>query len=211
MLKQLNITNLNVWERFFCPVCFGRTFVSIHNSEVYCDDCNAKFVVRNTCGDPGYCVDCYTESCHNIVINGRTRQEINYREMAKERVPGGYAYLIDKEDDYNSGWIASAKSSYSSTVYLQEVNEQILEESGGPGTETKWRFKTELIPANCYVLAEYEYFNISKVDGLFKVRKATEDILYLYNNGEELQLKANICGRDGWRLRGITNRKEFMD
>lgn len=48
------------WPDFTCPLCEGHEFTSIAHTGVYCDQCNARFVVRDTAGDPGCIVDCFT-------------------------------------------------------------------------------------------------------------------------------------------------------
>lgn len=45
-----------------CPLCGGTRFISMANSAVWCGQCNAKFSVRYTAGDPGFVVDCTWES-----------------------------------------------------------------------------------------------------------------------------------------------------
>lgn len=91
-LKVKEISRLNPWERNYCPVCGGQDFVSIHNASVWCEKCNAQFVVRHTAGDPGYVLDCYTKDV--------------YLEYSSQiNIPDGYLWLVDKEGDYRSGWI----------------------------------------------------------------------------------------------------------
>ena len=62
MLKVQFIDGINPfsWEHFRCPLCDGNEFISIGQAGVYCDECNAKFSVRDTAGDPGCVVDCFT-------------------------------------------------------------------------------------------------------------------------------------------------------
>lgn len=61
MLKIEFIGGFNpfLWDKLTCPVCNGRNFTSVSMSGVYCDDCNCKFRVRDTAGDPGCVVDCF--------------------------------------------------------------------------------------------------------------------------------------------------------
>ena len=44
-----------------CPLCRGTAFTTVAFSSVWCDSCNAKFIVRYTAGDPGFVVDCTWE------------------------------------------------------------------------------------------------------------------------------------------------------
>lgn len=62
MLKIQLIDRINPfeWEHFQCPLCGCREFTSVNHAGVYCDDCNCRFNVRDTAGDPGCVVDCYT-------------------------------------------------------------------------------------------------------------------------------------------------------
>lgn len=97
------ITKLDVWNRFLCPVCDNDEFVSLHNSSVWCKECNARFSIRYTAGDPGYVVDCHSAHCSRLKMPDGSIKD--YAAIAKERMPKGYAYLIDKEGDYYSGWL----------------------------------------------------------------------------------------------------------
>jgi hypothetical protein len=47
------------WPDFCCPLCEHREFTSLGHAGVYCDECNARFNVRDTAGDPGCVVDCF--------------------------------------------------------------------------------------------------------------------------------------------------------
>ena len=60
MLTLTHIGDINPfdWDAFRCPLCHGNQFTSIDHAGVYCDCCNARFVVRDTAGDPGCVVDC---------------------------------------------------------------------------------------------------------------------------------------------------------
>jgi len=61
-LKHMSIGGVNPfeWDAFTCPLCCGNQFTSVDHAGVYCDDCNARFLVRDTAGDPGCVVDCFT-------------------------------------------------------------------------------------------------------------------------------------------------------
>jgi len=61
MLKVTYIGGFNPfdWESLICPVCGGNEYESISHTDVFCKQCNAQFVVRHTCGDPGCVVDCF--------------------------------------------------------------------------------------------------------------------------------------------------------
>jgi hypothetical protein len=56
------------WKHFCCPLCGGKQFTSLDHTAVYCDDCNAAFGVRQTAGDPGCVVDCFTDEAHRAFI-----------------------------------------------------------------------------------------------------------------------------------------------
>lgn len=62
MLKIQLIDRINPfeWEHFRCPLCGSHDFTSVNHAGVYCDNCNCRFNVRDTAGDPGCVVDCYT-------------------------------------------------------------------------------------------------------------------------------------------------------
>jgi hypothetical protein len=40
-----------------CPLCLGTQFTSVDFAQVWCDSCNATFIVRYASGDPGFVVD----------------------------------------------------------------------------------------------------------------------------------------------------------
>lgn len=52
------------WDDLRCPICMGNKYTSLSHSSIYCDECNAKFTVRNTAGDPGCVIDCYLSRVH---------------------------------------------------------------------------------------------------------------------------------------------------
>ncbi len=111
------ISRLDTWNRIICPVCGGNDFVSLNHTSVWCNDCNAELEARYTAGDRGYVVDCFTKECHKVTYL-ETGKTVDYKEMAAKRIPEGYAYLIDKEGDYYSGWMCVSKSS--GLVYINQ-------------------------------------------------------------------------------------------
>lgn len=111
MLKIISITKLDVWNRFCCPVCGRKHFISINHTSVYCEECDAQFSIRETAGDPGYVVDCRIDNVCNIWQLKQQRRK-NYKELLHSRLqekginPTDFQpYLIDKEGDYKSDWI----------------------------------------------------------------------------------------------------------
>ena len=60
---RLDETALGVdpWCEVRCPVCERQEFATVAPSLVYCEHCDTEFRVRPTAGDPGYCVDAFTE------------------------------------------------------------------------------------------------------------------------------------------------------
>ena len=40
-----------------CPLCGGTEFTTVDLASAWCDRCNTRFQVRQTCGDPGFVVD----------------------------------------------------------------------------------------------------------------------------------------------------------
>lgn len=61
MLKLRYIDNFNPfeWDGLECPLCGTADFTSVGHTGVYCDLCNARFVIRDTAGDPGCVIDCF--------------------------------------------------------------------------------------------------------------------------------------------------------
>lgn len=65
MLKIMMIGGFNPFEFIYCPVCGGKHFTSLSFASVRCDQCNARFNVRYTGGDPGCVVD--ADARENVV------------------------------------------------------------------------------------------------------------------------------------------------
>jgi rubredoxin len=122
------------WDALKCPVCGKNDFISLSHTAVYCDYCNARFVVRHTCGDPGCVVDCIVKEEHrgiyapkyecltcDITFGSLDEQPKcpNDPEHRAERVMGIFTtlklpedfpeayYLILKLGDYCSSWMES--------------------------------------------------------------------------------------------------------
>lgn len=58
-IEMIDGINPFEWSGFKCPMCEHQEFTSVGHAGVYCDNCNARFVVRDTAGDPGCVVDCF--------------------------------------------------------------------------------------------------------------------------------------------------------
>jgi hypothetical protein len=52
-----HIDRLPPFRLIQCPLCGGTSFTTVDFAEVWCDECNARFTVRHTTGDPGFVVD----------------------------------------------------------------------------------------------------------------------------------------------------------
>lgn len=58
-IQQIGGFNPFEWDELKCPLCHGNKYTSLSHAGVYCDCCNARFVVRDTAGDPGCVIDCH--------------------------------------------------------------------------------------------------------------------------------------------------------
>ena len=63
-ITQIGGFNPFEWEDLKCPVCEKSEYVSLSHTAVYCESCNARFVVRMTGGDPGCVIDCHVENIY---------------------------------------------------------------------------------------------------------------------------------------------------
>ncbi len=154
-LRKEQITRLDVWNRFRCPVCEGTEFVSLHGASAWCDECNAQFQVRHTAGDPGYVVDCFTKHCTAYYKD----EKRDYRKIAKEKIPEGYAYLIDKEHGDYSGWIISCPEK--AIAYLHQDTEQKIAEHIREGNIVSM----ETIKGTCKIYFSEEHKAVVEISG----------------------------------------------
>ena len=79
------------FDEIYCPLCDKNQFTSLDHASVWCDHCNAQFLVRPTSGDPGYVVDCYTEhiwreDVKHLVLVGETLYCIAKEERPRWKV-----------------------------------------------------------------------------------------------------------------------------
>jgi hypothetical protein len=85
------------WEDFKCPLCQTNQFVSVAHAGVYCDECNARFCVRDTAGDPGCVVDCYVTEAQggHVYAPAYECQSCKQAEKYGSQKFGRFAHLQD--------------------------------------------------------------------------------------------------------------------
>jgi len=123
------------WEALRCPVCNENRFESINYASVYCSNCNAQFIVRDTGGDPGCVIDCHVDPisasgqicaplwrcrdcdtkialfewqkpiCPHDAKHTLYKVERMFTSWKRPKEFPGYFYLILKHRDYCSSWM----------------------------------------------------------------------------------------------------------
>lgn len=136
-IQQIDGVSPFEWEAFSCPLCEGHNFTSIGHAAVYCDECNARFNVRDTAGDPGCVVDCFTTKDRGAYVSAPVYEckqcdendrhplfdwqdktcpnNLNHGPMVETSNCGcwvppkdsEYFYMVLKLGDYCSGWLLS--------------------------------------------------------------------------------------------------------
>lgn len=134
MLRCESVAGFNPfdWDDLRCPFCGGNEFTSLDHAAVYCDDCDARFGVRPTAGDPGCVVDASVPRCG--VYGTRHQCKCGWRggrlawmnrcpscggdDLTPEdgisspvKLPDWESqgfYLVLKLGDYCSGWLANS-------------------------------------------------------------------------------------------------------
>lgn len=119
-LKTLEIEKgMKPFDHVACPVCGGKEFVELLPAGgVWCDRCNAKFMCRDTAGDPGLVVDCTVEHVHRpwladleklIRAHGTAvREGETVADVLDQRRYGAplpvYFYQVCKEPQADGSW-----------------------------------------------------------------------------------------------------------
>lgn len=93
MLKELKLVEFNPWDVIECPFCGSRSFVTIHHSGVFCEECNAQFSARDTGGDYGIVIDVEWDFIYMPAV--KNSDLLKYRHISRVIKPG----------NYDSGWM----------------------------------------------------------------------------------------------------------
>jgi hypothetical protein len=119
MLRQQELTTLRPFDFIRCPVCGGDSFTEIVPAgSVWCDECNARFTCRTTCGDPGCVVDCHLEALedpYRLIMFAKGFMMQHACPAVADVQPRAYFYAVLKHCDLDPdnlargvAWILSA-------------------------------------------------------------------------------------------------------
>jgi ribosomal protein L37AE/L43A len=104
-LKEYKLVKFDPWEILDCPFCGSKDFVTIHHASVWCDNCNAQFLIWATGGDYGFVVDAFWEDIW--VDRIKDPSMLKFKQISR----------VVKPRNYDSGWMGFTENEI---VYLTE-------------------------------------------------------------------------------------------
>lgn len=156
-----------------CPLCGSTEFTTITFSSVWCNNCNCRFDVRYTAGDPGFVVDCTWEHMvfsqsrylmprtldHQLTMvckNGGDLLNVTHRANAcyGECTPEKVAVTLGEDGTIRTGLHACALgdvydwSFYGSTPNVYAYNRHGNHEVVWPGKDNESWPKTAFVPVS---------------------------------------------------------------
>lgn len=109
MLTTQTLTDLRPFDFIRCPVCAGDKFTAIEPyGGVWCDECCASFVCRQTGGDAGCVVDCHIDRLDvPFMLAMKEKGYVMEGEWPIATCPRVYFYAVLKHCDLDPADLAA--------------------------------------------------------------------------------------------------------